>query len=288
MNVVILSLAVYDLMIALCGSAIVTIRNYKGSFFLGDEFCVFQGFAVNYFGLVSLCTLTLLAHERYNVVCKPMAGFKLNIRKSCQNLAFIWLFCLFLAVSPLLEIVRSRGGPDSLLSGLGGEIMEQLQLSAPLHAFLLPHPHIIIYCYTNVLLSMCKLNKSVELQGGKSHVEEDRRAVKMVLAMIGTFFTCWLPYTAISMVVVVDPELHIPPLVATMPMYFAKTSVQPNIYFMTNKQGVNYTEWACGRQQSGYDALCGVKRTSGVLWTSRATQPHFLCYPVNMALTEWA
>lgn len=50
MNVIILSLAVSDLMIATCGSAIVTITNYEGSFFLGDAFCVFQGFAVNYFG----------------------------------------------------------------------------------------------------------------------------------------------------------------------------------------------------------------------------------------------
>lgn len=50
MNVIILSLAFSDLMIASCGSAIVTLTNYKGYFFLGDEFCIFQGFAVNYFG----------------------------------------------------------------------------------------------------------------------------------------------------------------------------------------------------------------------------------------------
>lgn len=50
MNVFVLSLAVSDLMIATCGSAIVTITNYQGSFFLGDAFCIFQGFAVNYFG----------------------------------------------------------------------------------------------------------------------------------------------------------------------------------------------------------------------------------------------
>ncbi|KAL7885528.1 hypothetical protein AOLI_G00058230 [Acnodon oligacanthus] len=226
MNVVILNLAVSDLMIALCGSAIVTITNYKGSFFLG---------------LVSLCTLTLLAYERYNVVCKPMAGFKLNIRKSCQGLAFTWLFCLFWAVSPLLG--WSSYGPEGVQTScsLGWEERSWSNYSYlllyTLFCFLIPTA-IIIYCYTNVLLSMCKLNKSVELQGGKSHVEENRRAVKMVLAMIGMFFTCWLPYTAISMVVVVDPELHIPPLVATMPMYFAKTSpvYNPIIYFMTNRQ----------------------------------------------------
>lgn len=56
--------------------------------------------------------------------------------------------------------------------------------------------------------------------------------------MIIAFFICWLPYTTISVVVVVDPEIYIPPLVATMPMYFAKTSpvYNPIIYFLTNKQ----------------------------------------------------
>lgn len=50
MNVFILSLAVSDLMIGLCGSLVVTITNYQGSFFIGQAACVFQGFAVNYFG----------------------------------------------------------------------------------------------------------------------------------------------------------------------------------------------------------------------------------------------
>lgn len=50
MNVFLLSLAVSDLMIGLCGSLVVTITNYHGSFFIGHTACVFQGFAVNYFG----------------------------------------------------------------------------------------------------------------------------------------------------------------------------------------------------------------------------------------------
>lgn len=50
MNAFILSLAVSDLMIGLCGSLVVTITNYHGSFFIGHGACVFQGFAVNYFG----------------------------------------------------------------------------------------------------------------------------------------------------------------------------------------------------------------------------------------------
>lgn len=83
-----------------------------------------------------------------------------------------------------------------------------------------------------------QINNSIELQGGKNCLEDNERAVRMVLAMIIAFFICWLPYTVISVVVVVNPEIYIPPLVATMPMYFAKTSpvYNPIIYFLTNKQ----------------------------------------------------
>lgn len=78
----------------------------------------------------------------------------------------------------------------------------------------------------------------MELQGGRSSQKENDHAINMVLAMIIAFFVCWLPYTTLSVVVVVDPELYIPPLVATMPMYFAKTSpvYNPIIYFLSNKQ----------------------------------------------------
>ncbi|XDV52961.1 hypothetical protein PO909_021592 [Leuciscus waleckii] len=222
MNVIILSLAVSDLMIATCGSAIVTITNYEGSFFLGNAFCIFQGFAmlISYFlGLVSLCTLTLLAYERYNIVCKPMAGFKLNVCRSCQGLVLVWLYCLFWAVAPLL------GWSSEERSWTNYSYL----IAYTLMCFILPTA-VIIYCYSNVLVSMRK--------GGKKCLEDNEHAVRMVLAMIVSFFICWLPYTAISVVVVVNPEIYIPPLVATMPMYFAKTSpvYNPIIYFLTNKQ----------------------------------------------------
>lgn len=78
----------------------------------------------------------------------------------------------------------------------------------------------------------------MELQGGRSSQKEKDHAISMVLAMIIAFFVCWLPYTTLSVVVVVNPELYIPPLLATMPMYFAKTSpvYNPIIYFLSNKQ----------------------------------------------------
>lgn len=49
-NILILSLAISDLLMTLSGSAIGTVANYYGQFFMGRQLCVFQGFMVNYFG----------------------------------------------------------------------------------------------------------------------------------------------------------------------------------------------------------------------------------------------
>ncbi|XP_053742398.1 parapinopsin-like [Synchiropus splendidus] len=241
MNVFILSLAVSDLMIGLCGSLVVTITNYKGSFFIGHAACVFQGFAVNYFGLVSLCTLTLLAYERYRVVCTPKACFKLSMRRSLTALAFIWSYCLFWAVAPLLG--WSGYGPEGVQTSCSLSWEERswsnysYLITYMTLCFILPVT-VIIFCYIKVLKSMSKLNSSVESQGGRSSQKENDRAIIMVLSMLAAFFICWLPYTILSVVVVVDPDTHIPPLLATMPMYFAKTSpiYNPIIYFLANKQ----------------------------------------------------
>ncbi|XP_051916619.1 pinopsin-like [Hippocampus zosterae] len=240
-NLLVVGLAASDLMIGLCGSLVVTVTNYRGSFFLGRAACVFQGFAVNYFGLVSLCTLTLLSYERYKAVCEPRVGRRLSMRRSAAGLACVWLFCLFWATAPLLG--WSGYGPEGVRTSCSLAWEERswsnysYLILYTLTCFLFPVA-VIVYCYSRALAALRQLNKSVEPQGGRCLRQETRRATKMVLAMIAAFLACWLPYTALSLAVVLRPRLAIPPLLATMPMYFAKTSpvYNPVIYFLSNKQ----------------------------------------------------
>lgn len=118
-------------------------------------------------GLVSLCTLTLLSYERYRVVCKPMAGFKLNVRRSCQGLLFVWLFCFFWAVTPLMG--WSSYGPEGVQTScsLGWEERSWSNYSYlilyTILCFLLPTT-IIIYCYSQVLKHMRQVPVLLRLQ----------------------------------------------------------------------------------------------------------------------------
>ncbi|TSK13307.1 Opsin-VA [Bagarius yarrelli] len=240
-NVLIVGLAVSDLLMSLCGSAVSTMTNYYGQFFMGKQLCLFQGFAVNYFGLVSLGTLTLMAYERYHIICKPMGAFKVTLQRNAKGLLLVWSYCLFWATAPLLG--WGLYGPEGVQTScsLAWDVRTWVNYS-----FLIPYwffcfflpVWLVIYCYYHILISIKRLNQSVENQGGRSRQKEDRQAMCMVAAMIGSFFFCWLPYAIVSMLVILVPDINISPLLASMPAHLAKTSpaYNPIIFFMAKKK----------------------------------------------------
>ncbi|XP_056425854.1 pinopsin-like [Hyla sarda] len=240
-NIFILNLSFSDLLMTLCGTTIVVSTNYHGYFYLGEKFCVFQGFAVNYFGIVSLWSLTILAYERYNVVCEPVGALKFSSQRGYQGLAFIWLFCLVWAIAPLFG--WSSYGPEGVQTScsIGWEERSWSNYSYLiayfLTCFIIPVT-IIGFSYGSIVLSLYKLNRKIEDHGGKTNRAEELRVVLMVLFMVIAFLICWLPYTVFALIVVIKPTLYISPLAATLPTYLAKTSpvYNPIIYLFLNKQ----------------------------------------------------
>lgn len=111
-------------------------------------------------GLVSLCTLTLLAYERYNVVCKPKASSNMSIRRSVIGLVFVWVFCLFWAVAPLFG--WSAYGPEGVQTSCSLAWEERswsnysYLIAYTLFCFIFPVV-VIIFCYSKVLKSLDKV-----------------------------------------------------------------------------------------------------------------------------------
>lgn len=100
-NVLILGLAVSDLLLTLCGSAVGTVTNYYGQFFMGRELCVFQGFSVNYFGewlhldyiRAWWCTRWLELQQTLNCRISFLRAwilYGINDIYSCSVTAFSW------------------------------------------------------------------------------------------------------------------------------------------------------------------------------------------------------
>lgn len=60
----------------------------------------------------------------------------------------------------------------------------------------------------------------------------------MIVVMVLAFLVTWLPYASMALAVIVDSSLYVDPVVATIPVYFAKSSTiyNPIIYIFMNRQ----------------------------------------------------
>lgn len=103
-NVLILGLAVSDLLMTFCGSAVGTVTNYYGQLFMGRELCVFQGFTVNYFGE--------WLHENYGVFKHDVP-----VDQSGKSL-WTWIFILAIVAVDLDAYPKNIGCKARILPEL--------------------------------------------------------------------------------------------------------------------------------------------------------------------------
>lgn len=73
---------------------------------------------------------------------------------------------------------------------------------------------------------------------GGSTARAEMQVACMVVVMVMAFLLTWLPYAAFALSVIFDPKLYIDPIIATVPMYLAKSSTvfNPIIYIFMNRQ----------------------------------------------------
>lgn len=77
-------------------------------------------------------------------------------------------------------------------------------------------------------------------EGGSTNRVEVQVA-RMVVVMVLAFLLTWLPYAAMALAVVMDSTLYINPIIATIPVYLAKSSTvyNPIIYIFMNRQVIS-------------------------------------------------
>lgn len=77
-------------------------------------------------------------------------------------------------------------------------------------------------------------------EGGSTNRVEVQVA-RMVVVMVLAFLLTWLPYAAMALAVFMDSTLDIDPIMATVPVYLAKSSTvyNPIIYIFMNRQVIS-------------------------------------------------
>ncbi|KAG7228258.1 hypothetical protein INR49_009119 [Caranx melampygus] len=169
-----------------------------GYFSLGRVGCVLEGFAVAFFGIASLCTIGVISVERYIVVCYPMGAVLFQTSRDAGNMSYIIIYFCVCFAVPF---------------------------------------SIIMVSYSRLLWTLRQVTKLQVSEAGSTNRVEAQVAC-MVVVMVLAFLVTWLPYAAMALAVIIDSSLYIDPVVATIPVYLAKSSTlyNPIIYVFMNRQ----------------------------------------------------
>ncbi|KAM6981976.1 parapinopsin a [Tautogolabrus adspersus] len=255
------NLAICDLGCALFGGIPTTITSAMGYFSLGRVGCTLEGFAVAFFGITSLCTIGVISVERYVVVCYPMGAVLFQTRHAVAGVVLSWVWSFVWNTPPLfgwgsyeLEGVQTSCAPNWNSRDVGNMSYIVLYFSL---CFVIPFS-IIMVSYSRLLWTLRQVTKLQVSEAGSTNRVETQVA-RMVVVMVLAFLMTWLPYAAMALAIILDPSLYIDPVIATIPVYLAKSSTvyNPIIYIFMNRQF---------RAYAVPTVLCG--------WNPWASDPH--------------
>ncbi|XP_062854629.1 parapinopsin a [Trichomycterus rosablanca] len=240
LNYALVNLAVADLGCALFGGVPTMICNAMGYFSLGRIGCVLEGFAVGFFGIAALCSVAVIAVDRYLVVCRPMGTILFQTKHAVAGVLFSWVWSFIWNTPPLfgwgsyqLEGVMTSCAPDWYSRD---PVNVSFIMCYFLLCFALPFA-IIVFSYSHLMYTLRQVVKLQMAEGG-STAKAEAQVARMVVVMIMAFLLTWLPYAAFALSVIFDSNLYINPVIATIPAHLTKSSTafNPIIYIFMNRQ----------------------------------------------------
>lgn len=190
---------------------------------VGDFLCKFvsmnnmSGLSI----LVSVCTMTLLAVERYYALLKPM-NTQLRLKKGdvWQYVAGFWLFAALLNMPTILYAEYDETQEQCVY------IWNKSTYAVVIVFFTALAACTITFCYCKIIKELY-FSKTICSEGVEQDLESKRRIVKLLLIQVIGFFVCYIPF-------VVD-EFMIPheiPLVHYICTYllYCSSVINPIIY----------------------------------------------------------
>ncbi|XP_076477144.1 pyrokinin-1 receptor isoform X2 [Bombus vancouverensis nearcticus] len=265
-NYYLFSLAVSDLLLLISG--LPPEMCYIWSHFpyvFGETFCIIQSFAAETSANATVLTITAFTVERYFAICHPFVSHTMSkLSRAVKFVIVIWLLALCLAV------------PQAAQFGIvydyrnGSVVLESAQCSIKLypleHAFeistilffILPMTIItVLYILIAIKLRQSRLllataNRNhlsagpIYGDGGRGKSSGQKNVIRMLVAVVVTFFICWAPFHAQRLLAVhakntTEPKdaLVIVYTILTYTsgvFYYLSTTVNPLLYnIMSNK-----------------------------------------------------
>lgn len=188
---------------------------------------------------------------------------------------FVWVYSLFFAIMPALNIGLSKYTPEGFLTSCSFDYLDK-RTSARLFMFaffifawFIPLS-IIVYCYINILKVV---NLTRAIQSNKMRLRIEHRLALVVMNVIGLWFIAWTPYAGCALIGILGYEAYLTPFGSMLPALFCKASacINPYLYSMTHPQfKKEIIRSLCRRQNFGKTS--STPRTLSVKYLSTRTR----------------
>ncbi|KAL3307814.1 Melanopsin [Cichlidogyrus casuarinus] len=253
-NAFIVNLAISDFTFSLInGFPLKTIANFNGRWMWGKDLCTAYAFIGSITGFSSLETNVMMAIDRYLVIAQPSPSLRtMTTTRLVVMLSIIWSAATAWSVPPLFgygtfrpEGYQCHCSFDYLSKDFGTYIYIGIMF---IFGFAI-NVVIIIFCYMRVVgairsheREMIKMAERLNAgqTGGPSMKSTDNKADVQAAKVSILVITCWLlswsPYAIVVLISLLGDQKLITPLIAELPVNFAKTAavLNPIIYAMTH------------------------------------------------------
>ncbi|KAF7255513.1 hypothetical protein EG68_08024 [Paragonimus skrjabini miyazakii] len=232
------------------GFPIKTLAAFNQFWGWGKRACELYGFAGGFLGFVSLTTLTFIALDRYLAVIHPFENqprLQSGHRVS-KFLLFIWLWALTWSIPPFFGYgsYRLEGFHTSCtFDYLSTDVLNVLfNAGMYIFAFLLPFG-LLTFCYYGIVHKLQTNKRSLRSLSSQRTMDRLRairrhqeiRVVRISAILVLLYLMAWCPYAMICLLALIGKRSHLTPVVAELPVVFAKTSpvYNPIVYALMHE-----------------------------------------------------
>ncbi|XP_060526011.1 pyrokinin-1 receptor-like [Cylas formicarius] len=192
-NYYLFSLALSDLVLLVSGlpQEIYLIWN-RYPYIFGGTFCFLRGLLAETSGNATVLTITGFTVERYLAICHPFLSQTMSkLSRAIKFILFIWLVAISFAIPQALALKVDGTCPHCLPTR---PVMDHSFEISTFVFFVTPMTLItVLYVLIGSTLRSSRMMKMRNV-GAKDICKSSRRVVKMLVAVVVTFFICWAPF----------------------------------------------------------------------------------------------
>ncbi|XP_078048530.1 neuropeptides capa receptor-like [Augochlora pura] len=253
-NYYLFNLALSDLLLLLCGIPFELSQLWEQyPWKWGLAICKLRAYISESSSYVSVLTIVAFSFERYLAICHPLRRYASGINGPLRIILLVWLVALVVAVpfAHYITVSYVKYPPGSNVDSLDSAMCTMPKESMPkfplyelscLVFFLLPMAFIaVLYIRMGLRIQSSSLEGSRHGETRQAHSR--RTIIRMLSAVVITFFICWAPFHAQRLMYVYMGEsfadingwLYVP----SGCLYYFSTTINPILY---NVMSVRYRD----------------------------------------------